>query len=46
LFSLTRLPVNMCALNILEELWNMDKNGCKVFWLSYVIQNSVIFTLC
>ena len=46
LFSITRLPVQMCVLDLLEELWNLSDNGYRVFWLSYILQNSVIFTLC
>lgn len=46
LFSLTRLPVNLCAIEFLEELWTLYDNGYQEFWLTYLLEKSWVFILC
>ena len=46
LFSSTRLPANIRAVKILEELWQMEDDGNSVFWLSYLLETSQILILC
>ncbi|KAJ5724807.1 hypothetical protein N7493_006535 [Penicillium malachiteum] len=46
LFSSTRLPANIRAITILEEIWEMHDNGNDVFWLSYLLTTSRVLILC
>lgn len=46
LFSSTRLPVNLCALEFLEDLWELHDNGYQGFWLTYLLEKAWVFVLC
>lgn len=46
LFSATRLPVNLCALEFLEELWELHDSGYQTFWLTYLLEKAWVFILC
>jgi hypothetical protein len=46
LFSSTRLPANIHAVKILEELWQMQDSGNGVFWLLYLLETSRVLILC
>ncbi|GKZ38312.1 hypothetical protein AbraIFM66950_010442 [Aspergillus brasiliensis] len=38
IYSLNRLPANLLALQLIEELWDARDSGQPTFWLSHVLQ--------
>ncbi|OJJ70351.1 hypothetical protein ASPBRDRAFT_44513 [Aspergillus brasiliensis CBS 101740] len=38
IYSLNRLPANLLALQLVEELWDARDSGKPAFWLSHVLQ--------
>ncbi|KAJ9488397.1 hypothetical protein VN97_g4909 [Penicillium thymicola] len=38
IYSLNRLPANLMALQLLEELWDARDSGSPSFWLSHTLQ--------
>ena len=45
LFSTTRVPAQLDAINLLNELWSLDDEGCKTFWMGHLTCDKV-FILC
>lgn len=37
LFSLTRFPVYLGCLELLEEIWNLNDQGCSISWLDLMM---------
>lgn len=46
IFSSTRIPANLYAIEHLNELWEMRDEGRIVFWMSHLLQKDRIFVLC
>ena len=38
IYSLTRMPAHLHAIEFLDEMWTMQDSGQKVFWMSYLSQ--------
>ncbi|GKZ27481.1 hypothetical protein AbraIFM66951_005490 [Aspergillus brasiliensis] len=38
IYSLNRLPANLLALQLIEELWDARDSGRPAFWLSHALQ--------
>ena len=45
LFSTTRVPAQLDAIEFLNELWSLDDKGCKTFWMGRLDRDKV-FVLC
>ncbi|OJZ90864.1 hypothetical protein ASPFODRAFT_29297 [Aspergillus luchuensis CBS 106.47] len=45
IYSLNRLPTNLMALQLVEELWNDRDNGNHSFWLSRMLQKDWLLLL-
>lgn len=46
LFSLSRIPDNIRAIEFLEQLWNLRDNGFHVSWLAFWLGKTETFMLC
>ncbi|KAI5460622.1 fungal-specific transcription factor domain-containing protein [Mariannaea sp. PMI_226] len=46
LFSLTRIPANLHAIEFLEEIWRLRDRGEKVFWMRHLLKKDKFFVLC
>lgn len=40
LYSLNRIPNNLVAIELLEELWILRDNGSKISWLALMLQKN------
>ncbi|XRM43066.1 hypothetical protein ABZX51_006268 [Aspergillus tubingensis] len=45
IYSLNRIPTNLMALQLVEELWNDRDNGNRSFWLARMLQKNWLLLL-
>lgn len=45
-FSLTRLPDNLRAIELLDEIWNLRDSGYSISWVTFSLQKAGTLMLC